>query len=123
MALTHRYTLLCDEIRQELNGKYILLGLYTPDIIVPAIPFVLPTLAFFTLLESDAAEQCEFSVRLTVGENQIMAVNGAANFGRPGVAIFPMRFGPVQLQTEGEYLFVLESPQLDGPVEHRFRVV
>ena len=34
MSITHKYTLLCDEFRQENNGKFFIIGLYTPDIAV-----------------------------------------------------------------------------------------
>lgn len=40
------YWLLCDMIRREDNGKLIIVGLYTPDIIVPAVPVTLPMLSF-----------------------------------------------------------------------------
>src|SRR5260370_118196 len=29
MAFTHRYTLMCDEVRVENNGKLIIIGMYT----------------------------------------------------------------------------------------------
>ena len=53
MAITHKYTILCDDVRQENNGKLILLGMYTPDISVPQIPFVLPMLTVFQCLDTD----------------------------------------------------------------------
>ena len=34
----------CDDIRQEINGKYSLIGCYTDDIIVDKFPTVLPKL-------------------------------------------------------------------------------
>lgn len=40
------YWLLCDTIRREDSGKLIIVGLYTPDIIVPAVPVTLPMLSF-----------------------------------------------------------------------------
>jgi hypothetical protein len=45
-------TLVCDEVRVEHNGKLILLGVYTPNILVPQIPFTFPILTFFQLLDS-----------------------------------------------------------------------
>lgn len=40
------YWLLCDMIRREDSGKLILVGIYTPDIIVQAVPAMLPMLSF-----------------------------------------------------------------------------
>jgi len=42
-------TLICDDLRVEQSGKLILIGVYTPNIIVPQIPFTFPGLAFFQL--------------------------------------------------------------------------
>lgn len=35
------YSVLCDEVRREDNGKWILLGLFE-DLMVPAFPFAIP---------------------------------------------------------------------------------
>jgi hypothetical protein len=40
------YWLLCDMIRREDNGKLIIVGLYAPDIVVQAVPVMLPMLSF-----------------------------------------------------------------------------
>ncbi len=40
------YWLLCDMIRREDNGKLIIIGAYTPDIVVQAVPALLPMLSF-----------------------------------------------------------------------------
>jgi len=52
VPISHKYTLVCEDVRQEINGKFIILGLYTPDIVVFQIPTMLPSLTFFQCLES-----------------------------------------------------------------------
>jgi len=47
-APKHEYTLMCDDIRQEVGGKTSLMGLYEAHIVVPQIPTALPKLCFFT---------------------------------------------------------------------------
>lgn len=37
--------LFCDELRQEASGKFILVGVYGPDIMVPDLPFTLASLS------------------------------------------------------------------------------
>jgi hypothetical protein len=123
MALTYKYTLLCDDIRQEINGKYLILGLYTPDVVVPAVPTVLPSLSFLVVVESDVAGQFEFEVALKAGANRIAAAGGGVQLLNPGVAVLPFKFGPIQLQVAGEYVFSFESPQLDDPAEFEFKVI
>lgn len=44
MAWEHKYTLLCDDVRREDNGKLIILGLYFGVITVPQFPATLPLL-------------------------------------------------------------------------------
>ena len=34
MAISHQYTILCDDVRPEINGKLIFIGVYVPDIVV-----------------------------------------------------------------------------------------
>lgn len=123
MALSHKYTLLCDEVRQENTGKFIILGLYTPDIVVPAVPLVLQAMTFFNLLETDAAGKFDFAITLTSKTEQLAMAGGQAAANQPGMIALPFRFGPVQLKVDGDYLFTLESPSLPAKVEHRFRVV
>jgi hypothetical protein len=45
--ITQKYILMCDEVRQEINGKLFIIGLYTPDMAVPQIPYAIPSLTFF----------------------------------------------------------------------------
>jgi hypothetical protein len=47
-APKHEFTLLCDDIRQEMGGKTSLMGLYDHHIVVPQVPFTLPKVCFYT---------------------------------------------------------------------------
>ncbi len=47
-APKHEFTLLCDDIRQEMGGKTSLMGLYDHHIVVPQVPFSLPKVCFYT---------------------------------------------------------------------------
>lgn len=38
--------IICDEVRQEITGKLIIVGMYLDNIGVPELPFVLPSLTF-----------------------------------------------------------------------------
>lgn len=40
------YWLLCDTVRLEDSGKLIIVGVYMPDIVVQAVPVMLPMLSF-----------------------------------------------------------------------------
>lgn len=123
MAITHKYTLLCDEIRQENNGKFLILGLYTPDIAVPAIPFALPFLSFFTYLETDAPGTWDITFRLTHGTSLLAGGSGKMVVGKAGVVAIPLRLGPLQLPSAGEYTFTLEIVGMAEPIISTFQVL
>lgn len=44
----HQFSLICDDIRQEMGGKTSLMGLYDNHIVVPEVPFTLPRVCFYT---------------------------------------------------------------------------
>lgn len=126
MALTHRYTLLCDEVRQENNGKFIILGLYTPHMTVPQIPFPVPAVTFFICLDSDRPEQLQFNVRLTDLTNgqQIAQAMGMMTIVRPGMGISVIRFPNVVFQNPGTYTFEMRIGTEPAPVVlHQFDVL
>jgi hypothetical protein len=57
-------TIVCDDIRREINGKDILIGVYSGDIAVPQVPFQLQ-LAFWVEVSGDAGESEDLAFRLT----------------------------------------------------------
>jgi len=127
MPVTARYLLLCDEVRREDNGKLIVLGLYTPDVSVPQIPFVMPSLTFFACLDSDVAGNFQFTLRLEHLETGIQGGRplaegmGAMQFRNPGTAFVPVRFGNVQFVAAGPYVFSLNLTGQD-PITFEFQV-
>lgn len=109
MAITHKYTLICDDIRQENNGKLILIGVYPGTITVPHVPFQLPSLAFFQVFESDRPARLSFRMRLErMDIGQAVAEGmGMLMVQRPGVGVAPVRFAPVAVPVFGTYSFTV----------------
>lgn len=59
--------LICDEIRQENNGKLIFIGVYTGDILASGFPLSLRLTAWMTLdLVQDEGGTVKLETRLTV---------------------------------------------------------
>lgn len=116
MAITHKYTLICDDVRQENNGKFIVIGLYTGGITVPQIPFGFPFLTFFVCVEADTPGTFSIRLRLESLEQgrRLIEGMGALTVQRPGIAATPIKMGPVQLQATGAYNFVA---QIEGQAE------
>jgi hypothetical protein len=126
MAIKHKYTLICDEVRKEDNGKLMLIGLYQKVITLPQIPFVLPSLTFFQVLETDRPGSWTLKIRLQhleSGKNLIEG-NGQMTFAQVGEGVNNLRFGNVTLVAPGSYNFVMEiDKQENDPIIVPFEVV
>lgn len=70
-APKHEFTILCDDIRQEMGGKASLMGLYDHHIVVPEVPFVLPKVCFYTRFSRmDGQFKFSFSIVAPGGERK-----------------------------------------------------
>jgi len=118
MPITYKWSLLCDDVRQEANGKWIVIGLYTPDITVPQIPIALP-LTLLVCLESDVPGNFTFKIRVNHLETgrPLAEAMGQMGIQKPGMGAFPVRIG-VQFQSPGPYTFTFELT--DNPREPVF---
>jgi hypothetical protein len=126
MPINLKYVLVCDEVRQEINSKFIVIGLYTPDLSVPQIPFVTPSLTFFVCLESDRVIGTRhFTVRIEQLETgrAIVEGMGALQFNAPGLAVAPVRFGNLQFNAAGQYMFVMTIDGEAQPITAPFGVI
>jgi hypothetical protein len=124
MAITHKYTLVCDDVRQENNGKFIVVGLYTGIMAVPQLPATLPFLTFFMFVEADRPGNFPFRMRLENMETGQRLVEGMGNMNvqKPGIGASPIRIGPLQFTNFGTYNFVVT---IDGqePIVTSFEVM
>ncbi|PDS34834.1 hypothetical protein CO665_28165 [Rhizobium anhuiense] len=70
----------CDQVRQEINGKFILIGVYTNGIILPQIPTTF-SLGVWLLLESERLGdvQFKFRVRMPDQDVELFSIEGEVN--------------------------------------------
>jgi hypothetical protein len=126
MAITHRYTIICDDVRKEDNGKLLIVGMYMGIIAVPQLPFVMPSLTFFQVLNSDRPGHWAMALKLRhleTGRNLVEA-HGGMVCQQPGLAVMPVKFGAVQFQAVGPYHFIVEiEGQANDPILTEFSVV
>ncbi len=125
MAITHKYTLICDDVRQENNGKLIIIGMYTPNIAAFQIPTVLPSLTFFQAMESDRPGQYAFRIQVQHLEtgHSLAEARGVLNFMQPGPAMNVVRFANVMVDRLGTYNFTLTIEEHREPVLVQFDIV
>lgn len=121
------YSILCDDVRREDNGKLFLIGVYTPDVVVPQIPFVFPQIVFLQVFDWPSAGQFSLRSRLDCitegGVTQLVGGLSMVQIQRPGVGPHAFRFGNVNIQNTGDYVFqIFFEGQQDPIVEHKFKV-
>jgi len=123
--IKEKYTIICDEVRQEINGKFIIIGVYQGTITIPQIPFVLPSLTFFQTLEGDRPGMWNVRMRLQHLESgkNVFEGMGAVNFQRPGLGVSALRFPNVPLLAAGPYNFVQEFEDQKDPIVTAFDVM
>jgi hypothetical protein len=117
---------MCDQIRREDNGKWLLIGVYEDNMGVPQLPAQLTGLTFFMRMESDRLGAWNARVRLEHLETGQRIFEGLAmiNFQRPGAGSVAVQTPPFQLQAVGVYNFVMEvQGQEHDPFIHPFSVV
>jgi hypothetical protein len=124
MAITSKFSMMCDEVRVENNGKFLILGVYTPDMAVPQFPFVVPVLTFLFWLDCAIPGNYQFSARLVHLESGSVAAQAMGGLGlvRPGVGLAPIRLMGVQFMHPGPYTFSMQFPN-EAEILHQFSVV
>ena len=110
--------IVCDDIREESNGKKILIGVYGADIVVPVFPAVLSLQIYMEVpskIVNDEFDDLHFKLssgkeafRMRVPMSDLKA-SFAANSGALGMIITP-KFG-VKFDDEGDLIFAVSANQ------------
>jgi hypothetical protein len=124
MAINLKFSLLCDEVRIENNGKVLILGVYTPDMAVPQFPIVVPVLTFLFWLEGTIPGSYQFQARLVHLEtgSELAQAMGAFGLAAPGVGLAPIRLQGLQFKHPGPYAFILRINN-EPEIMHHFSVL
>lgn len=124
MPITQKFSIVCDEVRQENNGKFMVLGMYTPDMTVAQIPYVAPVLTFLLWLESDRPGQFQFRLKLAHLESGIVLGQGmgGVGFAKAGMGIVPVRLLGLPFSNPGAYTFTIQFDDQEALITH-FSVV
>ena len=68
----YAYAVFCDDIRQEINGKITMVGIYTDRLLVSSVPTVLPKLCLALSIATDKEKMFEeISVTGTFGRDEV----------------------------------------------------
>lgn len=131
MSIRHKFTLMCDEVRREDNGKFIILGLYTPNISVMSLPSMIPSLTFFQYLEAERLGV--FSQRISLNSletgrtiassTSMLNVLPQANQPAPWTILNGIGFRNVLIDRAGVYNLSVQFEGQAEPLIHQFDVV
>ncbi|QIO34656.1 DUF6941 family protein [Bradyrhizobium sp. 1(2017)] len=124
-----RYVLVSDYATVDHAGKLVIAGLYTEDMVVPALPAMFSTLVI-TILTETPTESVSFRFTVEAPSGAVAAGGGgkldpSENLqGTRPRAIVGFQFNSIVFTEGGEYKLVVSD--MDGPdrhVIHQFRVV
>jgi hypothetical protein len=108
-APKHEFTMLCDDIRQEVGGKTSLMGLYDHHIVVPQVPFVLPKVCFYTRFgRMDGQFKFNFSIVSPAGERRDIIRDSDVQIPEGAKeGTFNVIASPFEVQAEGVYEVII----------------
>lgn len=86
--------LLCDQIRQEVNGKLFVIGAYTGDMVFPGFPAAIP-LAMLAQVRGEPGVERAFHLRFKIGENEMGRVDGSLLDIGTGATWLPLALPPL----------------------------
>lgn len=110
-TLTIKKVIICDDVRQETNGKSILIGVHAGDILVPNFPAVFPLALWINARIENGNGTTSFDFRFRNIENQ--SVSGVAGklYLPPGTTdntTFAFQQMPIQIDKESTLIAELK---------------
>jgi Family of unknown function (DUF6941) len=108
-----KYVVVCDDARQEDNGKTILIGIYGEDYIVPRFP-VGVSLCFWIRFEPTTTGEIELDFRLKGGD-EIEFFTGKTKFAihLKQLSGLPLKLPAVPIQAPIELALEIKQPGID----------
>lgn len=107
--------MICDDIRVENNGKTIIIGIYHDNIIVSALPFVMPQLVTWTKWDVIESPLKKFEFQIEAPDRKVIGhVSGEPPKNAAGKkAILQIAISPFVIKEVGEYRIDAKINELD----------
>jgi len=122
-APIHQFTLICDDIRQEMGGKTSLMGLYDHHIVVPELPFTLPKVCFYTRF-TNITGKFKFGFAITAPGGEKRQIIDGSDVEIPAGAnegTFNVIASPFDAQAEGVHEVNISLEQGDTKYEYVYK--
>ncbi len=106
----------CDDIRQEVNGKFILIGVYSGDVILPFIPVTLP-ISFWMMAHPSKEGNYHIQFRLTLPGESPTQTKGEmiVQVKEESTTAVALPLPPIFLQIGAPGQITLDYREGDGP--------
>ena len=114
MPIKIQSVIICDDIRKEITGKDILIGVYAGGINVPSYPVTLP-LAFWIVLDPEQSSnyKCEITIQSPSG-NPPIKMEAEIEVGQPvGPGILALSKVPIRIENDGDITVSLKVDDVD----------
>lgn len=109
MTFKIRSILFCDDVRKEVTGKYIIIGVYTADVTVNQYPVDF-LLSLWVELEFEELGSYEIDMRIiSPSGNPPVEVNFTANINHGRISSVAIRALPIRLERDGEIEVVVKN--------------
>ena len=122
-APKHEFTLLCDDIRQEVDNKISIMGLYDHHVIATQVPITLAKICFYSRFTNmQGTYQFSFSIIAPDGECKDI-VNSSDVEIPEGISegTFHVTASPFDITTEGIYKAVIGFTKSNDRFEYIYQ--
>ena len=92
--------LLCDEVRQEDNGKFIAIGIYRGSVQFSKFPTGKGFTVLFQIKDMKPAENYSLGFKVLVGGKKIQEIAGTLTNTSPGIEWLPVQINAVEFTEE-----------------------
>ncbi len=122
------YTIICDDIREEVNNKLSFIGVYGSNILVSKIPFVFPKLCFITSYKNiREGDLISIQLKTPSGKQLGKTINAKAPQQIKDFASFLTFaiFSPLNIKEEGLHKLLLtlnDNPKWSQEIEFTIKV-
>lgn len=119
MAIKALYALACESIRQEANGKFIAIGIYSSSIVISSFPVVL-SLQLFTKAIIDGTGKQDILFRVLVDGREDHQIGGELQAERAQEDWLPIPLQPINFQVPS--VLSVEQKDESGSWEEFFNI-
>lgn len=102
MTLTVQSAFVCDDVRQEINGKLIFIGVYNEELQVPSFPASIRLTVVMTQV-NDEAKVYDFEIEGLLDDQLALGIEGQLDATQVGRSFAPLQLPPLKFDKEGTF--------------------